>query len=251
MRPEPGTPVHAVAASAVTGTAGGNNGITWTATVAGVGGNSLTRTIVIDSTTDRTQLTAVKTGNDIVVTSGDKRRMIVTGTLTDGTNPVVFPALFFDDGAVIDTWTDADAEAPNYVIFGEPGDWKVAFIFESVLFNAYLSSDEVATPDLVTTWAAQSPATGTPTVTAAIATAAQVITAVNAASLGVTLTNTGASNGTVAVAASTLALFSGGVAATEGSKGDQLIDGNFLYTATADVSATSTSGWEKSAVAAL
>lgn len=41
------------------------------------------------------------------------------------------------------------------------------------------------------------------------------------------------------------------VFATEGSKGDQLFDNDFLYTATADVSTTSTSGWEKSAVAAL
>jgi hypothetical protein len=41
------------------------------------------------------------------------------------------------------------------------------------------------------------------------------------------------------------------VMATEASKGDQLIDEDFLYTATANVSLTSTSGWEKSAVAAL
>lgn len=42
-----------------------------------------------------------------------------------------------------------------------------------------------------------------------------------------------------------------GVGATVGTKGDQLIDGSFLYTATADVTETSTSGWEKSAVAAV
>jgi len=41
------------------------------------------------------------------------------------------------------------------------------------------------------------------------------------------------------------------VMATEARKGDQLIDANFLYTATADVSPTSTAGWEKSAVAGL
>jgi hypothetical protein len=41
------------------------------------------------------------------------------------------------------------------------------------------------------------------------------------------------------------------VMATVATKGDQLIDANFLYTATADVSPTSTSGWEKSAVAGL
>lgn len=41
------------------------------------------------------------------------------------------------------------------------------------------------------------------------------------------------------------------VLATEASKGDQLIDADFLYTATANVASTSTGGWEKSAVAAL
>jgi len=41
------------------------------------------------------------------------------------------------------------------------------------------------------------------------------------------------------------------VMATEGSKGDQLIDADFLYTATAHVEKTSTAGWEKSAVATL
>lgn len=44
---------------------------------------------------------------------------------------------------------------------------------------------------------------------------------------------------------------SGGVNATEGSKGDQLIDADYLYTATANVEVYSTSGWEKSAVAAV
>jgi hypothetical protein len=47
------------------------------------------------------------------------------------------------------------------------------------------------------------------------------------------------------------AALAGGSLATEASKGDQLIDGSYLYTATANVSITSTSGWEKSAVAAL
>lgn len=41
------------------------------------------------------------------------------------------------------------------------------------------------------------------------------------------------------------------VYATEGSQGDQLYDGDFLYTAIADVTPTSTSGWMKSSVAAL
>lgn len=41
------------------------------------------------------------------------------------------------------------------------------------------------------------------------------------------------------------------VFATEGSKYDQLVDGSFLYTAIADVTTTSTSGWTKVALSAL
>jgi hypothetical protein len=41
------------------------------------------------------------------------------------------------------------------------------------------------------------------------------------------------------------------VYATTASKGDQMIDGDYLYTATADVTETSTTGWEKSVVNAL
>jgi hypothetical protein len=72
---------------------GDDNDILLTVDDIGAEGNALTGEIVL--TEDSTALTAVKTGNDIVVTSGDKRRMIVTGTLTDGTDPVVFPPLIF------------------------------------------------------------------------------------------------------------------------------------------------------------
>jgi len=65
-------------ASSTTGTQGANNGITWTAAVAGAAGNTLTRAIVIDSTTNRTALTTVKTVNDIVVTSGDMYTVLST-----------------------------------------------------------------------------------------------------------------------------------------------------------------------------
>lgn len=47
------------------------------------------------------------------------------------------------------------------------------------------------------------------------------------------------------------ATLTGGTYCTVGSKGDQMIDGSYLYTCTAHTTATSTSGWEKSAVAAV
>lgn len=43
----------------------------------------------------------------------------------------------------------------------------------------------------------------------------------------------------------------GGTYCTVASKGDQMVDASYLYTCTAHTTATSTSGWEKSAVAAV
>lgn len=90
-------------------------------------------------------------------------------------------------------------------------------------------------------------------VTAGSATiASAVVTAVNADPTTAALV-TAAASGTVtgAIAAVTATNLTGGVNATLASKGDQMIDGDYLYTATADVEITSTSGWEKSAVAAV
>ena len=90
-------------------------------------------------------------------------------------------------------------------------------------------------------------------VTAGSATVASaVITAVNAATAAAALVTASAS-GTVTGVIDTVAAtnLTGGVTATAASKGDQMIDADYLYTATANVEVTSTSGWEKSAVAPL
>lgn len=90
-------------------------------------------------------------------------------------------------------------------------------------------------------------------ITAGSATVASaVITAVNADAAASALVTASAS-GTVTGAIDTVAAanLTGGVTATIASKGDQMIDGSYLYTATANVEETSTSGWEKSAVSAL
>jgi hypothetical protein len=90
-------------------------------------------------------------------------------------------------------------------------------------------------------------------VTAGSATiASAVVTAVNADATAAALVLAAAS-GTVtgAIAAVAATNLTGGVNATTASKGDQMIDGDYLYTATANVAISSTSGWEKSAVAAV
>jgi len=69
--------------------------------------------------------------------------------------------------------------------------------------------------------------------------------------------NTPGAAGNIATTASLTAggwgdtTLTGGVDATTGSAGDQLYDEDFLYTAITDVDATSTSGWNKSAIAPI
>jgi predicted secreted protein len=108
--------------------------------------------------------------------------MVVTGTLTDGTDPVVFPVLTYNN---ISQWRNAPAYPnTNYEI--SPGD-EVGWVLQSRVWTdevsletgaRWESSSDVATPDLVppgawheTTnphaWKPTSPATGTPVVTRA------------------------------------------------------------------------------------
>jgi hypothetical protein len=78
----PSTPGGNTNVSGTLEPAGDNNDILVTSDTAGP--NATTVAIAIDDTTDRTQLTAIKTGDALVVTSGDKRRMIVTADFGGG-----------------------------------------------------------------------------------------------------------------------------------------------------------------------
>jgi hypothetical protein len=128
----------------------------------------------------------------------------------------VFPDLIYAgqrEGRPVytDSGIDNGGVIPDgYALFssseGEDVFWYLANPNISVVFE---SSEDVESPDLVTTWTPESPATGTPTVTARAATAAQTIAAINAASALYTAANGPGSNGTGAIAAAT-AVFSGG-----------------------------------------
>lgn len=205
------------AATSSTGTEGGDNGITWTADEAGVAGNIFTRAIVIDSTTNRTQFTVVKTGSDIVVTSGDKRVLSVAGTLTDGTDPIAITEpliyLFAQNGR---PFYASEESVPLQEISWDDGMWTY---YNSGSY--WTSTADVASPELVPSgayneetnsdaWRPTGDATGTPTFTASAVLASHVIAAVNAQLLGITLTNTGASDGTQPVTAAAEQNFTGG-----------------------------------------
>lgn len=201
---------------------GDNNTIRITATTAGTAGNSLTAAIVIDSSTDRTQLTVAKASNAITITSGDKRRMVVSGSLSPD-----LTGAFDYSGLASGRASYAISSAPTKQIYWTSGDnkWTIANLLS--IGNRWESTDPVATPDLVTSWTAVGSATGTPTVTASAATAAQVITAGNAA-LEETFENGSGSDGSGAVAAVSLHEFSGGAVGTV-SNAPFLVNGSTLY----------------------
>ena len=155
MRPESGTPVVAVAATATLNPAGADNSILYTADTPGDAGNGITVQYVI-SGGGSAVISIVTTGRNIVITAGSATT-----------------------AAAVITAVNADTDAAALVLAAASG-----------------------------------------TVTGAIA----------------------------AVAATNL---TGGIDATVASKGDQMIDADYLYTATANVAISSTSGWEKSAVAAV
>lgn len=219
-------PDNGVAASVTLNPHGDNNTIHITAATAGTAGNSLTAAIEIETGSFALLTNVFLVGNAITIRAGSKYRMLVTGSLS--------PDL---TGEYVSTYTDtvplsgkgdyAKAGNPLIRIFWNTGDdkWQIQSLLNAG--NYWESSEDVATPDLVTSWTAIGSATGTPTVTASAATAAQVIAAGNAA-LEETFENGSGSDGSGAVAAVSLHEFSGGAVGTV-SNAPFLVNGSMLY----------------------
>ena len=95
----------------------------------------------------------------------------ITGTLTsDGSTPVVFPTLYcavVSDGR--GGWNDSGLvvtpEGIDYICVYAWGSWRLQKRDSSEPLASWFSTEDVTTPDLVQTWSAQEPATGTPVVT--------------------------------------------------------------------------------------
>jgi hypothetical protein len=108
------------AATALLDPAGTDNKILLTAVAPGPEANGKTAQIVVDSTTNRTVLAAAKTDNDIVVTSGDRRELLIPVHTAYTGGPLIFrsgprPALsvltgYYDYEA--GTWTTGGIAAP-------------------------------------------------------------------------------------------------------------------------------------------
>jgi hypothetical protein len=185
------------AASATLDPSGSNNAILATAKVAGTAGNDLTAEIVIAA--NSTALTVAETAGDVDITSGNKRRMIVTGSLTNAGNPVTFPPLIFN-GVVNGKPSYISGEYRIESSANLSGSWVIIPPGGGTGGTNWAGSSSFDYPDQVVTWTTIGPTAGTPTVTAAAATAAQAI-ALSQTALSVTLTNAPGNDGTGTLAA--------------------------------------------------
>jgi hypothetical protein len=155
--------------------------------------------ILIDDEIDRTQLSITADTPLVEIVSGDKRVMRITGELTsDGSTPFVFPDLPFTEITGGKPQYGVDFSGVEFFATRAASEWQLGDFTNGIFWT---SPEDVATPDLVETWTPESPATGTPTVTAHPATAAQVIAAINAAEIeGLTAANAPGSDGSGFVA---------------------------------------------------
>lgn len=207
-------PAAPAAASVTINPTGANNSVTYTANVAGTDGNNIQ--VSYDEAAASAATSVAVEDSVITVTPGTKARMIVTGTLTDGTDPVVFPDLIYggiENGKAVFTVNGTTVENSSYYAAWNSGAGIWELTASDGLAN-WFSFDAVATPDLVTTWTPNAPSTGTPIVTPGVSSAAQVIAAVNADASAAALVTASAS-GTVtgAVATITPTSLAGGVGA--------------------------------------
>lgn len=249
VRPERGTPVHAVAAGSTLDPSGADNTVTLTSQSVGLEGNSLRAAMTIPTAAT---ISVTKTGDVVSIAAGSKHRMVVAGTLVpDATGELVYAGLNDTYPTYPEFSVDGTQDVPetgNFVrltpvVSGESTFWTLAFYTDGSFIGQWVSSDSGNFPNGLT-YVADDTETGTPTVTASAPTAAQVVAAVNSAGLDITASGTG----TGTVAAVTTTAFTGGRYATLGSAGDQLFDDTNRYLASTDIHATSTTGWKTTAI---
>lgn len=255
VRPEAGTPVNGVAATATIDPTGVNNSVIFTSKQAGP-----SRISVGYATPADTAITAVSVDGDAVtVTPGTKARITVAGTLNDGAESVVFSEMFSIPTAAVARWSSVDG------VFTPPASGAFYRMYSNKAFGvsaAILKLEAYLDGVLLATWSSGTgggyptefspvlPATGAATVTYLTSSAAQVIAAVNAdTSNPVTASASGTVTGAVAAVAATL--LTGGDYATPAIAGDQMFDDTNIYQALADITISSTSGWRKVAHSAL
>jgi hypothetical protein len=256
MHPTPGTPVNGVAATAIINPTGSDNSVLYTANVAGAAGNDITVTYATPAASAETAVAV--SDKAITVTPGDRARMIITAVSdveVDGQE-----LAYQGEGANGKVWatdgiTDPTGVAPSgdgVLLYTDSASSCSLFLYESsIITKQWADFTPSAWPDgdaLV----AGTGAVDDASVNAGISSAAQVIAAVNANTDAAALVLAAAS-GTVtgAVAAVTATALTGGIDATAAPAGKELFDEDFRYLAITNITTSSTSGWMKSAIAAL
>jgi hypothetical protein len=150
--------------------------------------------LLIDDDVDRIQLTVTGGSPLLSITSGDKRRMRVVADFGDGVETV---DLTYAGESLGKALFAGFLGLESYESSWSGSEWQVT----RVSGGDFTSSEDVATPDLVTTWTASDGAVSVTSITPLAASAAQVITAINAESItGLTASNATGSDGSGTVA---------------------------------------------------
>lgn len=248
LQPQPGTPVAAVAATGTTAMSGTNNDWDMTAVHKGTRGNLLSLAVAIQAGKYDAPTVAI-TGGAIVITAGNKARMSVAGMTADGNGDAIA-------GTIVFPYDEEANDKPSYALDADNSitwdgtEWQITI--EGHL--SFTSTEDVATPDLVTAWTAEGSATGTPAFTALNHTAAQGKTAFDATTANethFTLANKAGNDGTGALATQAAVTLSGGVDGTVAFAGTEMFDADFRYLAVTDTTTADSSGWKKTALSAL
>jgi hypothetical protein len=222
-----GSYTPAVAATLTVDPSGDNNAILFTADALGEVGNDISVEYATPAVSAATTVAVV--GDAITVTPGTKARMVVSGTpsLTlAGTYEFQSGGAF--PNPAYDRWVEMSLLSEIW--------WNTALARWEIRTNpfateGYYSTSMTATPDLATGWTAYgSPLpTGSPTITAAVSTAAQVIAAVNASSEApVTASIAPGNDGSGGVTAMTAANMTLGAGGTIGEGGTTDHEGNAI-----------------------
>lgn len=197
-----GLPVGGSPASLIVNPPGADNSILFTAVESGMTGGEISIEYVALPVGSFVKTIISVDSNAIKVNYGSGEYVTIAGTLEFLGSPVIIPPLYLKGPSVDGTRNDFQALSRDPYCVWQSNQW----VLGSATGYTWLSSDNVATPDLVTTWTpATLDETGTPVVTLTaltVATAAHVINAIADDGIAlalVTAAASGASTGSVSV----------------------------------------------------
>lgn len=169
---------------------GADNSFTLTAVEAGEDGNDITFAMVM-ADVDEPAVEVVADAITVTAATYDAdEAILISGTLTDGTSPVIFPVLLKGTDGFDTTYSDNGSAFPpsdgtHYLLQLAFGIWQLTITNyiagAPVTGSIWDAADGPADPTAATGWAPNAPATGTPSLSfLAASTAQQVIDAINA-----------------------------------------------------------------------